>query len=112
MQLTEMTMFTDDVDATAEFWGTFFDTDPHVHEEEVAIFDVGGVTVLIHETYDPGPEELPPEDHLAFATGDVDGTYENLVEAGLEGFREPADYEWGRSAYLEDPDGRLIELTE
>lgn len=112
MQLTEMTMFTEDVDATAEFWETFYDTEPHVREDSIAIFDVGGVTVLIHETYDPDEADLPPEDHLAFATADVDETYENLVEAGLESFREPADYEWGRSAYLQDPDGRLVELSE
>jgi len=25
---------------------------------------------------------------------------------------EPRDYPWGRSAYLRDPDGRLVELSE
>jgi len=25
---------------------------------------------------------------------------------------EPRDYQWGRSAYLRDPDGRLVELAQ
>jgi catechol 2,3-dioxygenase-like lactoylglutathione lyase family enzyme len=25
---------------------------------------------------------------------------------------EPRDYPWGRSAYLRDPDGRLVELAQ
>jgi catechol 2,3-dioxygenase-like lactoylglutathione lyase family enzyme len=32
--------------------------------------------------------------------------------AGLELLIEPREYAWGRSAYLRDPDGRLVELTQ
>jgi catechol 2,3-dioxygenase-like lactoylglutathione lyase family enzyme len=31
---------------------------------------------------------------------------------GVEFLVEPRDYPWGRSAYLRDPDGRLVELAQ
>ena len=47
---------------------------------------------------------MPPNvDHFALRVADVD------EEAGRLG-TEAKDYPWGRSAYLEDPDGRLVEL--
>ena len=66
----------------------------------------------IHETYAPGEGELPPEDHLAFGVRDLDGTCAALQDRGLELEIEPRTYYWGRSAYLRDPGGRLIELSE
>ena len=47
---------------------------------------------------------MPPNvDHFAIRVGDVD------AEAARLG-TEAKDYDWGRSAYLTDPDGRLVEL--
>jgi catechol 2,3-dioxygenase-like lactoylglutathione lyase family enzyme len=34
------------------------------------------------------------------------------VSNGLRLLVEPRDYPWGRSAYLRDPDGRLVELAQ
>ena len=49
-------------------------------------------------------EGMPPnEDHFALRVGDVD------VEARRLG-TEARDYDWGRSAYIVDPDGRIVEL--
>ena len=107
-----MATFTDDVEAVATFYETFLGTPPFVRDDGIAMFDAAGVTVLVHENYEPDPDDLPPEDHLAFAVEDVDATYGELTDAGLEGYREPGDEDWGRSAYLRDPDGRLLELTE
>jgi len=45
----------------------------------------------------------PNVDHFAIRVGDVDS------EAARLG-TEAKDYDWGRSAYLTDPDGRLVEL--
>ena len=35
-----------------------------------------------------------------------------LRATGVDLLVEPRDYPWGRSAYLRDPDGRLVELSE
>ena len=111
MELAELAVFTDDVPATASFYEHLLGTEPVARDDGIAIFDVDGVTLLVHENYDADDGDLPAEDHVSFEVEDVDGTFEKLVESGLTPFREPADHDWGRSAYLEDPDGRIVELA-
>jgi predicted enzyme related to lactoylglutathione lyase len=111
MELTEIATFTEDVQATASFYEHLFGP-PAFADDGIAVFDVDGVEVMVHETYDAGDGDLPPEDHYAFAVDDVDEAFADAVDAGLETYREPADHDWGRSAYLRDPDGRLVELAE
>lgn len=111
MQLAELARFVDELDATVEFYGTLLDAGPTDRWPGGATFDLGGPTLLVHERYAPAPGDLPPEDHAAFAAEDVGAACEALTERGLDLEREPADYAWGRSAYLRDPAGNLVELT-
>ncbi|WP_158055338.1 VOC family protein [Halorussus halophilus] len=112
MELREVAIFTDDVPETKAFYERFVG-DPVFEKESMALFDVEGVEVLIHETYEPEAGDLPCEDHYAFAVENVDDAFSRLSNSGkdLEVYREPADYDWGRSAYFRDPDGRLVEIT-
>ena len=112
MELCELAFFTDDVSASTRFYQELFGVEPVHSDESVAIFDVEGVEVLIHETYEPGEGDLPAADHAGFAVEDLDESVEELVGAGFDLFREPEEYDWGYSAYLQDPDGRTVELTE
>jgi catechol 2,3-dioxygenase-like lactoylglutathione lyase family enzyme len=50
-------------------------------------------------------------DCFAFAVEDVDPACASLQEQGLVLEVAPRSYTRGRSAYLRDPDGRLIELA-
>jgi catechol 2,3-dioxygenase-like lactoylglutathione lyase family enzyme len=43
---------------------------------------------------------------------DVDRACDELRAERLEVVVAPRDYPWGRSAYLRDPDGRMVELTQ
>lgn len=112
MRLAEITRFTDDVDATVSYYRTLLEAEPLSEWPGGAVFDLGGPTLLVHETYEPEPDDLPPENHVALAVDDVDAACERLADAGLDVDREPAEYDWGRSAYLHDPEGTLVELTE
>ena len=112
MELVQLTFFSDDVPSTTAFYERLYGTDPVHTDTSIAIFDLDGVDVLIHETYDSEPDGLPPEDHAEYAVDDVDEEFATLVDDGVEPVREPADYEWGRAAYLRDPDGRIVELVE
>jgi predicted enzyme related to lactoylglutathione lyase len=47
---------------------------------------------------------------VAFAL-DQDAAAERARSAGVE-VVGPKDFYWGRSAYLRDPDGRAVELTQ
>lgn len=111
MKLTELAYFTDKVSEMTQFYKTLLSSEPVAESPDMAIFMNGHTKIFIHKMYEPGEGDLPPENHKAFTVDDVDETIAELVEAGMTIEVAPADYYWGRSAYLRDPDGHLIELT-
>ena len=111
-RVCEIARFTEDIPAMARFYQQLLGVEPQYQAEGIAIFVSGGVKILIHANYTPGEDDLPPEDHVAFAVPDVDRTCARLVENGLHLVSEPRDWPWGRSAHLRDPDGHLIELSQ
>ena len=60
----------------------------------------------------PETGELPCENHVAFAVADVDQTVAELESRSLTVEFSPPNYDWGRSAYLRDPEGRLVEIQQ
>jgi catechol 2,3-dioxygenase-like lactoylglutathione lyase family enzyme len=112
MKLTEIAFFSDDVKRMAAFYRRLLGTDPVAQSDGMAIFMMGQTKLFIHRNYTPEEGELPPESHFAFTVGDVDGACETLEGQGLTIELPPKTYYWGRSAYLRDPDGHMIELIE
>ena len=110
MKLIEIAKFTDNVAEMAAFYRRLLGSEPVAESPDMAIFMVGGTKIFIHKTYEHGPEDLPPEDHIAFAVDDVDATCAQLQSQGLALEVSPREFYWGRSAYLRDPDGQLIEI--
>jgi catechol 2,3-dioxygenase-like lactoylglutathione lyase family enzyme len=111
MKLVELARFTVDVKAMEDFYRALLGTEPVAASDDMAIFMSGDTKVFIHKTYPPSAGELPPENHTAFAVEDVDAACKALAQKGLTIDVPPKDYYWGRSAYLRDPDGNLIEIT-
>lgn len=112
MKLIEIAKFTDNVSSMSAFYRQLLGEGPVAESPDMAIFMNSGVKIFIHNLYEAGEGELPPEDHLAFAVGDVDKTVADLQANGMKVEVLPKDYYWGRSAYLRDPDGQLIEITQ
>lgn len=101
--LAEIALFTPVVEAAVEFYGRVLSREPASSWPGGATFDLDGITLLIHVQGEQG-EGMPPNvDHVAFRVSDLESDAERLGA-------EAADYPWGRSAYLRDPDGRLVEL--
>ena len=73
------------------------------------IYAAGGVKLLLHERAGASPEW--PADHVAIGVPDLDAACDALRGQGVALLLEPRDYPWGRSAYVRDPDGRLVELS-
>ncbi len=112
MRLAEIARFCDDVDAVANFYEALLGVAPTHRGDGIAIFDANGTQVLVHRTYVPGPDDPPCEDHVGFEVDDVDSACARLVASGLVVEIAPRDWPWGRSAYLRDPGGKLIEIGE
>lgn len=111
MKLSEIARFTGDVPAMTDFYRKLLGSEPVFANNSIASFRCGDVTILIHENYTPGPNDLPCENHIAFAVDDLDLTFAKLQGQGVTIVAPPTDYPWGRSAYIRDSDGNLIELA-
>lgn len=115
IRLEEIARFCGDVDAAVRFYEALLDEKPQMHQPgEAAVFMLGDVKLFLHkksETQEPG-WPLRDEDHVAFAVDDVDQACAALRAQGLTIEVPPRTFYWGRSAYLRDPEGRLIELHQ
>jgi catechol 2,3-dioxygenase-like lactoylglutathione lyase family enzyme len=110
--LAELALFTDDVAATSTFYRGLLGTDPVAEWPGGTLFAVGDAKLLVHARAANMVDGPPNDDHFALAVDDLDGACAALAESGLAFLVEPRDYPWGRSAYLRDPDGRLVELAQ
>lgn len=112
MKLIELAYFTNDVQAMEQFYRSLLNMEAVARSDDMAIFMNGDVKIFIHKRYEPKEGELPAENHTAFTVENVDAVCKELVKAGLKFEIPPKDYYWGRSAYLRNPDGQLIEITQ
>lgn len=79
----------------------------------VYVADEDGVEIQLSDT--EGDEEFEPGtawDHLAVSVDDVDAAFEDIDHHGV--VQEPADQPaaGARTAFVEDPDGHVIELIQ
>lgn len=112
MKLAEIAFFTDHVEQMTDFYHRLLGIKPVSRSADMAIFALGDMRIFIHSRYSPKDGELPPENHFAFHSDNVDEACGQLVALGLRLEVQPKDFYWGRSAYLRDPDGRQIEITQ
>jgi catechol 2,3-dioxygenase-like lactoylglutathione lyase family enzyme len=110
--LSEIALFTDDVDGVAGFYHLLLGSEPGERWPGGALFTVGDATLLVHERAGEQAGGPPNEDHFAFRVEDLARACSEALAAGFTLLVEPRDYVWGRSAYLRDPDGRLVELAQ
>jgi predicted enzyme related to lactoylglutathione lyase len=117
-ELVEVALFTDDVEALKAFYGELLGAGPESYWPGGAIYSAGEAKLLVHEQtathagYVLDEDGPPNEDHVALGVTDVDAVFDQLSARGLAFLMASRDYPWGRSAYLRDPDGRLVELTQ
>ncbi len=110
-RLVEIARFAADLDRTASFYERLLGVKPEsLSVGETATFSLGGVKLFLHKRTGGMPGGPKDEDHITFAVEDVDEACARLRAQGIEIEFPPRDFYWGRSAYLRDPDGRLVEL--
>jgi catechol-2,3-dioxygenase len=107
-RIAEVALFTGDVAGLAAFYERLLGRARESSSDSHASFDLGGTTLFIHVAGEGDHEGAPNSDHVAFAL-DQHAAAERVRSAGAE-VVGPKEYYWGRSAYLRDPDGRVVEL--
>ncbi len=112
IKFNEIAYFVENVTAMADFYRRLLGSEPVAQSENMAIFLVGETRLFLHFKYQPTGDELTPENHIALSVKDLDNFCSSLANTGMTLEIPPADYYWGRSAYLRDPEGHLIELAE
>ena len=109
-RLTEVALFTADVEGVTAFYERVLGVPPAARSEQHAVFALGEVVLRVHASVEPAPGDPPADDHVAFGVEALDARAADLEAGGLA-VDGPRDLPWGRSAYVRDPDGRLVELT-
>jgi len=119
--LDHVMMRTEDLDAALEFYQTYFDyeekgrwdadtfTNVHLGPEDM---HEDGATLEL--TYNHDGRSYTMGDawgHIAVRVEDVYEAYEELMDAGVEDYRDP-DSCGGSYAFVKDPDGHEIEIVE
>lgn len=112
MKFHEVSRFVDNVDQTVDFYERLLNVKPTFRAEGIAIFQTGDVQLVIHARYKPEPQWPPCENHIGWAVENLDAAIAQLGKQGITVEVPARDYEWGRSAYVRDPAGQLIELHE
>ncbi|MEO7803326.1 MAG: VOC family protein [Actinomycetota bacterium] len=116
--LKEVALFTPNVERVAAFYESLLGISPIASMPGMNSYLLGGVDFHIHvaeqvlPARQPAPfGDFPPgEDHIAFACDDLDAAAVALIAEGHT-VLGPMDFPWGRSMYVRDPDGRLVELS-
>jgi catechol 2,3-dioxygenase-like lactoylglutathione lyase family enzyme len=111
-RLTEIALFSDEVTGASAFYRQLLGADPIAEWPGGVLFAVGESKLLVHERAAAMVDGPPNEDHFALSVEDLEDACSALLDAGFAFLVEPRDYPWGRSAYLRDPDGRLVELAQ
>ena len=106
-RIAEVALFTEDVPRLADFYETLLGRAADSRSGSHASFDLGGTTLFIHVRGN-GVAGAPDGDHVAFAL-DQDAAAERARASGSD-VVGPREFHWGRSAYVQDPDGRAVEL--
>jgi catechol 2,3-dioxygenase-like lactoylglutathione lyase family enzyme len=111
-KIIELALFTDKVPEMTAFYKRLTSADPVYAADSIAIFSLGDLKLLIHARGESGPGMPPNVDHFAIGAADLAEAHLALAAQGVTFDLEPREFDWGRSAYLRDPDGRLVELHQ
>jgi catechol 2,3-dioxygenase-like lactoylglutathione lyase family enzyme len=119
--ISAITLFTEDLAASKEFYGRVFELRA-VYEDEVScVFAVGAQIInllqaseaeaLIEPVLPGGPDSLP-RFQFTLDVDDVDASAAELVARGVRLLNGPQDRPWGiRTAAFQDPSGAVWEIA-
>jgi catechol 2,3-dioxygenase-like lactoylglutathione lyase family enzyme len=121
-KLSAITLFTEDLAATKQFYAEVFGVPQIFEDDNSAVFDFGSTVVnLLRQTAVPelieplrsGEPDAGPRSQLTVDVDDVDAVCAELQRRGVQLVNGPLDRPWGiRTASFRDPTGQLWEIAK
>jgi len=120
--ITTLTLFTEDLKGSKEFYQTAFGLPVHWEDDDSAVFDFGNTLINLLKI-ENAPEVTAPAKIGAADAGtralititvdDVDADAAALAAKGIAVISGPIDRPWGvRTAAFADPNGNVWELAQ
>ena len=121
--LSHVFLLVSDLARSVQFYRQLLERVPVSEDARHARFELGKVSLTIHEdlapgevlawTVDPVPERRGWGVYLTFPTDDLERAHEKLAGIGAKILTTPRRTPWGTRMFLvKDPDGYLLELSE
>ena len=121
--LSQVFLLVSNLGRSLHFYRQLLDREPASEDTRHARFDLGQVSLTIHEDLTPAevsmwkvepmPERRGWGVYLTFPTDDLEETYRKLAAFGGEILTTPQATSWGTKMFLmKDPDGYLLELSQ
>ncbi len=121
--LSHVFLLVSDLARSVQFYRQLLERAPASEDARHARFDLGPVSLTIHEDLapaevsawkvDPAPESRGWGVYLTFPTDDLEATYGKLTRIGAEILTTPCTTPWGTRMFLvKDPDGYLLEFSQ
>ena len=121
--LSRVFLLVKDLARSIQFYREFFERAPASEDARHARFDLGQVSLTIHEDLTqeetaywrvgPVPEQRGWGVYLTLATDDLDANYKKLGRLGAEIVSRPQVTPWRtRMLIARDPDGYLLEICQ
>lgn len=121
--LSRVFLLVSDLARSVQFYRTLLDRAPTSEDARHARFDLGPISLIIHEDLtpaeislwmvDPRPSRRGWGVYLTFPTADLEGTHEKVTAIGAEILTAPRATSWGSVMFIvKDPDGYLLEISQ
>ena len=121
--LSHVFLLVSDLTRSVRFYREFLERAPVSEDARHARFDLGPISLTIHEDLtpaeitiwkvDPMPARRGWGVYLTFPTDDLEQAHRKLAAIGAEILTTPRPTPWGTRMFLvKDPDGYLLELSQ
>ena len=121
--LSQVFLLVSDLARSVQFYRQLLGRGPASEDSRHARFDLGQVSLTIHEDLTPAeastwkvepmPERRGWGVYLTFPTDDLEQAHKKLAGIGAKILTTPRQSPWGTRMFLvKDPDGYLLELSE
>jgi len=121
--LSRLFLLVSDLNRSVQFYRKLLGRVPASEDVRHARFDLGSVSLTIHEDLtppeislwrvDPMPERRGWGVYLTFPTNDLERVYGMLKEGGVDILTPPTATPWSSRMFIvKDPDGYLLEVSQ